>query len=322
MNFTKKYQSIILCSSAALALAMAPLAQTTPTIFAQDKSTVEDHDHDHDHEHDDHDHEGHDHDHEGHDHDHEGHDHDHEGHDHDHDHEGHDHDHDHDVAGEQIVVGITEDGYTTSHGDHFHENSGEVPFDAILSESLLAPEDYQFNEDDVVSEVEDGYIIKSNGEYYLYVEDLSKAKNVRSNDELVLQSFGLHPEVAKAIKAIKDQLGLDESSEIVYEYEHTPEEVAEEKGLDSEFIVLYVTEEEYVTLYGRDIYLFPGQAPEDAKFAESVAAPSDYELKDEDVLYETSAGKIVKVDDRVYLLANDGQSLMPLDQVKEGLPQA
>lgn len=288
MKFTKKYQSIILCSSVALALAMAPLAQTTPTIFAQDKSTVEDHDHDHDHEHDDHDHEG----------------------------------HDHDVAGEQIVVGITEDGYTTSHGDHFHENSGEVPFDAILSESLLTPEDYQFNEDDVVSEVEDGYIIKSNGEYYLYVEDLSKAKNVRSNDELVLQSFGLHPEVAKAIKAIKDQLGLDESSEIVYEYEHTPEEVAEEKGLDSEFIVLYVTEEEYVTLYGRDIYLFPGQAPEDAIFAESVAAPSDYELKDEDVLYETSAGKIVKVDDRVYLLANDGQSLMPLDQVKEGLPQA
>lgn len=300
MKFTKKYQSIILCSSVALALAMAPLAQTTPTIFAQDKSTVEDHDHDH--EHDDHDHEGHDHDHEGHDHDHEG--------------------HDHDVAGEQIVVGITEDGYTTSHGDHFHENSGEVPFDAILSESLLAPEDYQFNEDDVVSEVEDGYIIKSNGEYYLYVEDLSKAKNVRSNDELVLQSFGLHPEVAKAIKAIKDQLGLDESSEIVYEYEHTPEEVAEEKGLDSEFIVLYVTEEEYVTLYGRDIYLFPGQAPEDAKFAESVAAPSDYELKDEDVLYETSAGKIVKVEDRVYLLPNDGQSLMTLDQVKEGLPQA
>lgn len=189
MNFTKKYQSIILCSSAALALAMAPFAQTTPAILAQDKSTTV---------------EGKDHDHEGHDHDH---DHDHEG--HDHDHEGHDHDHDHEVAGEQIVVGITEDGYTTSHGDHFHENSGEVPFDAILSESLLAPEDYQFNEDDVVSEVEDGYIVKSNDEYYLYVEDLSKAKNVRSNDELVLQSFGLHPEVAKEIKAIKDQLGLD-----------------------------------------------------------------------------------------------------------------
>ena len=38
---------------------------------------------------------------------------------------------------EQIVIKITDDGFVTSHGDHFHYYSGKVPFDAIFSEELI-----------------------------------------------------------------------------------------------------------------------------------------------------------------------------------------
>ena len=42
-----------------------------------------------------------------------------------------------DIQAEQIVVKITDQGYVTSHGDHFHYYNGKVPFDAIFSEELL-----------------------------------------------------------------------------------------------------------------------------------------------------------------------------------------
>lgn len=36
------------------------------------------------------------------------------------------------IAAEQIVVKITDSGYVTSHGDHNHFYSGDVPFDLIF----------------------------------------------------------------------------------------------------------------------------------------------------------------------------------------------
>ena len=37
------------------------------------------------------------------------------------------------ITAEQIVVKITDQGYVTSHGDHYHYYNGKVPFRAILS---------------------------------------------------------------------------------------------------------------------------------------------------------------------------------------------
>ncbi len=41
------------------------------------------------------------------------------------------------INAEQIVIKITDQGYVTSHGDHYHYYNGKVPFDAIISEELL-----------------------------------------------------------------------------------------------------------------------------------------------------------------------------------------
>ena len=38
------------------------------------------------------------------------------------------------IQAEQIVVKITDEGFVTSHGDHFHYDNGKVPYDAIISD--------------------------------------------------------------------------------------------------------------------------------------------------------------------------------------------
>ena len=38
------------------------------------------------------------------------------------------------INAEQIVIKITDQGYVTSHGDHYHYYNGKVPYDAIISE--------------------------------------------------------------------------------------------------------------------------------------------------------------------------------------------
>lgn len=92
---------------------------------------------------------------------------------------------------EQIVIKITDDGFVTSHGDHFHYYSGKVPFDAIFSEELiLLDPTYQLQEADIVSKVKDGYIIKRAGKYYLYLKDAQHTVNVRSIEEIAQQQKG------------------------------------------------------------------------------------------------------------------------------------
>ena len=67
-----------------------------------------------------------------------------------------------DIQAEQIVVKITDQGYVTSHGDHFHYYNGKVPFDAIFSEELLMKDaNYQLKDADIVNEIKGGYIILS-----------------------------------------------------------------------------------------------------------------------------------------------------------------
>ena len=92
---------------------------------------------------------------------------------------------------EQIVIKITDDGFVTSHGDHFHYYSGKVPFDAIFSEELILRDPtYQLQEADIVSKVKDGYIIKRASKYYLYLKDAQHTVNVRSIEEIAQQQKG------------------------------------------------------------------------------------------------------------------------------------
>ena len=96
-----------------------------------------------------------------------------------------------DIQAEQIVVKITDQGYVTSHGDHFHYYNGKVPFDAIFSEELLMKDaNYQLKDADVVNEIKGGYIIKVDGKYYVYLKDVAHADNVRSKDEIERQKQG------------------------------------------------------------------------------------------------------------------------------------
>ena len=92
---------------------------------------------------------------------------------------------------EQIVIKITDEGFVTSHGDHFHYYSGKVPFDAIFSEELILRDPtYKLQEADIVSKVKDGYIIKRAGKYYLYLKDAQHTVNVRSIEEIAQQQKG------------------------------------------------------------------------------------------------------------------------------------
>ena len=89
------------------------------------------------------------------------------------------------INAEQIVVKITDQGYVTSHGDHYHYFNGKVPYDAIISEELLMKDsNYQLRNEDIVNEVKGGYVIKVDGHYYVYLKDASHSENVRSKDEI------------------------------------------------------------------------------------------------------------------------------------------
>ena len=92
------------------------------------------------------------------------------------------------INAEQIVVKITDQGYVTSHGDHYHYFNGKVPYDAIFSEELLMKDpNYQLRNEDIVSEVKGGYVIKVDGKYYVYLKDSAHADNIRTKEEIKRQ---------------------------------------------------------------------------------------------------------------------------------------
>ncbi|WP_247932953.1 pneumococcal-type histidine triad protein [Streptococcus mitis] len=92
------------------------------------------------------------------------------------------------INAEQIVIKITDQGYVTSHGDHYHYYNGKVPYDAIISEELLMKDpNYQLKDSDIVNEIKGGYVIKVDGKYYVYLKDATHADNVRSKEEITRQ---------------------------------------------------------------------------------------------------------------------------------------
>jgi len=89
------------------------------------------------------------------------------------------------IQAEQIVIKISDQGYVTSHGDHYHYYNGKVPYDALFSEELLMKDpNYQLKDADIVNEVKGGYIIKVDGKYYVYLKNVAHADNVRTKDEI------------------------------------------------------------------------------------------------------------------------------------------
>ena len=92
------------------------------------------------------------------------------------------------INAEQIVIKITDQGYVTSHGDHYHYYNGKVPYDAIISEELLMKDpNYQLKDSDIVNEIKGGYVIKVDGKYYVYLKDAAHADNIRTKEEITRQ---------------------------------------------------------------------------------------------------------------------------------------
>lgn len=132
------------------------------------------------------------------------------------------------IDAEQIVVKITDQGYVTSHGDHFHYYNGKVPFDAIFSEELVMKDpNYILQDSHIVNEVQDGYVIKVDGKYYLYLKDANKHKNVRSKEEVERQK-GISSADSK--KQATGQAGADGRYRTDDGYVFNPTDVIEDTG--------------------------------------------------------------------------------------------
>lgn len=107
------------------------------------------------------------------------------------------------IEAEQIVVKITDQGYVTSHGDHFHFYNGKVPYDAIFSEELVMKDpNYQLKDEDIVNEIKGGYIIKVNGKYYVYLKDANHADNVRTKEQIEQQKQEHTSDTSSASKEV------------------------------------------------------------------------------------------------------------------------
>ena len=69
---------------------------------------------------------------------------------------------------------------------------------------ILRDPTYQLKQSDIVTQVRDGYIIKKDGTYYLYLTDPQHTLNVRSVEEIAQQKKG---ELVSASKENAQNLG-------------------------------------------------------------------------------------------------------------------
>ncbi len=228
------------------------------------------------------------------------------------------------IAAEQIIVKITEEGYVTSHGDHYHYYNGEVPEDSVFLENIVTEEDLDSFEK--VSEIANGWIVKRDDQYHVWLEEGKKAPTVRSTDELLLQANGIDPKDAKTIVELRKDYHLTDDSLIMPVVDKTPEEVLKDVDFEGQPIVVYITEKEYVLLVGIDLYVFSGEVAEEAYFSELLLVPSDYQLQDADVKQAIKDGFIVKVNDqyKVYQEKNNDHIIdidTILQQVKKSFAE-
>ena len=134
------------------------------------------------------------------------------------------------IDAEQIVTKITDQGYVTSHGDHFHFYNGKVPYDAIFSEELVMKDpNYQLKDEDIVNEIKGGYIIKVNGKYYIYLKDASHADNVRTKEQIEQQK---QEHTSDSSSASKEVLAAREQGRYTTDdgYVFNPADILEDTG--------------------------------------------------------------------------------------------
>ena len=80
---------------------------------------------------------------------------------------------------EVIVTYIAADGYSWLHVDHTHFKKGKIPSDAkFMQKTVMKDPNYKFNESDVKYEVDQGYIIEVNQEFYYYPKPGVKQTNI------------------------------------------------------------------------------------------------------------------------------------------------
>ncbi|WP_407645204.1 pneumococcal-type histidine triad protein [Globicatella sulfidifaciens] len=72
------------------------------------------------------------------------------------------------IASEQIIIQISEEGFVSSHGNHYHYYNVAVPYDAVFGEKTLVPAEYQLNDADIVYEIEHGFVVKVDDKFKLY----------------------------------------------------------------------------------------------------------------------------------------------------------
>ena len=134
------------------------------------------------------------------------------------------------IDAEQIVTKITDQGYVTSHGDHFHFFNGKVPYDAIFSEELVMKDpNYQLKDEDIVNEIKGGYIIKVNGKYYVYLKDANHADNVRTKEQIEQQK---QEHTSDSSSASKEVLAAREQGRYTTDdgYVFNPADIIEDTG--------------------------------------------------------------------------------------------
>ena len=134
------------------------------------------------------------------------------------------------IDAEQIVTKITDQGYVTSHGDHFHFYNGKVPYDAIFSEELVMKDpNYQLKDEDIVNEIKGGYIIKVNGKYYVYLKDANHADNVRTKEQIEQQK---QEHTSDSSSASKEVLAAREQGQYTTDdgYVFNPADILEDTG--------------------------------------------------------------------------------------------
>lgn len=134
------------------------------------------------------------------------------------------------IEAEQIVTKITDQGYVTSHGDHFHFYNGKVPYDAIFSEELVMKDpNYQLKDEDIVNEIKGGYIIKVNGKYYVYLKDANHADNVRTKEQIEQQK---QEHTSDSSSASKEVLAAREQGRYTTDdgYVFNPADILEDTG--------------------------------------------------------------------------------------------
>lgn len=207
--------------------------------------------------------------------------------------------HDDQIAAEYIIIQISADGYVNAHGDHYHYYNGKVPFDGVFSDKLLAPAEYKFDETSIVSEIDNGYVVVFDDKYYVYFEDMTQVKSLRTKDEMLLQSYGIKPNFAKDIAQLKDTFNLGTETIISVDLDAKVEEATQNS------IVLYVFEDGFVVLKDKNLHVILKEL--EGEFVIEKRALTEEASKDK-LLKEFDFGSLVSTDlGNKIILKNDKQ---------------